>query len=476
MDVIISLDDFYSGSTTRIPYNEEKGIYADFAEGSSRIIRFIFLSCGGWDRETAARWLRKRGLNKIYFRKESNGNIYLNHVSLSAPVSQIECSDDKTTVEKVFGKEAYAKIMEIENRHNSDKPLVVKVVAMDFKGKDFVIGNGIKFYRDQVQKMVKSFSGLGIRLGHPNLFESYSKRIGNTVGSYVDDDGNPVTYSYINPHSEAGDFREDLRIAEAQGQLESFEVSMFGNPIDYETVKDEDVEKEDGARVLMHKWEPTGQDFVDEGAVSGSRAVQIANAVIPEDTKTDQLGGSKVTIAEILKALSEHDGLIALSDFLSVKAFRKAFDEHVEVKLTEARRTSLSDLEFIKEVINTCPDEVLTESDRISKIVNDKVAKKRKQMADKVEDIAKIAEANKIELNENQMFMVKNNISGEETEEEILGFIKAAKMFDQPSLGVTAGLFSSPEDKSGDVKLSKKRESFGASMEIVEASERKIEI
>lgn len=475
MDIIISLDDLYSGNTNRVPYDEQKGIYADFADGTSRIVRFIFMSCGEWDRDTAYKWLRKRGLNKVYYRKMDDGSVFLNQVSLSAPVSKIECSDDKSTTKRLFGEEVYAEIMKIEERHGSDKPMIVKVVAMDFKGKDFVVANGMKFYRDQVQKAIKKFSGLSSRLGHPNLFESYSKRIGNTIGSYIDDDGNPATYTYINPHGEAGDFREDLRIAAVQGNLESYEVSMFGDPVDYEPVKDEDVEKEDGARVLMHDWNPTGQDWVDEGAVTGSRAVQITNAVMPDDTKIENSGGSKVTISEILEAMSKHKGAIALSDFLSVDTFKVAFDEHLKVELEKQRKVLLTDKEFIVEALESCSDEVLVGSARVTKIVNSNVEKKSEQLAGKIDDIAKIAETNKIDLTEPQMFMVKNNMKGEETEEQILDLIKAASMFDK-GLNVTAGFFSSSkeEDDQG-IKLAK-HESLGASMEVIGADKRKIEI
>ena len=228
MDVIISLDDLYEGSTSRVPYDETKGIYADFAQRTNRIVRFVFMSRGGWDKKAARKWLKNKGLDKVYLRKNDDGSMFINHISLSVPISQIECSDDSSEIESAFGKESYKNILSIENRHNSDKPMVVKVIAMDFQGKDFVVANGIKFYRDQIKKSINKFSGINIRLGHPGFFEDYSKRIGNTIASYIDKDGNPVTLSYIHPHAEAGEFREDLRIANAQNNLESFEVSMFG--------------------------------------------------------------------------------------------------------------------------------------------------------------------------------------------------------------------------------------------------------
>jgi hypothetical protein len=475
MDVIISLDDFYSGDTNRVAYDESKGIYADFENGTSRIVRFIFLSRGGWDQDAAYKWIRNRKLNKVYFRRMEDGKVFINSICLSAPVSKISLSDSESRVKSILGEGSFERLMAVENRHGSDKPFIVEVVAMDFKGKDFIVANGIKFFREPTIKMIEKFSNLSIRLGHPSLFDSYNKRVGNTIASFVDDDGNPATLSYINPHGEAADFREDLRIAEAQGNLESFEVSMFGDPVDYETVKDEDVSKEDGASVIMNEWNPTAQDFVDEGAIAGSRVLQIANTDLPEDgISNKKSGGSKVNISEILKALSEYKGPIALSDFLSVDAFKVAFDEHLKVKLSDQRNDLAKDDEFAVEILESCSDEVIDESKRIGKIVNNKVKVKRKQLEDKVEDIAKISEANEIELTEQQMFLVKNNIKGSENEEEILVLIKAAQMFES-GIGVTKGLFTDPEKDDDSIKLSK-RESHGAILEVVGVEEKTIVI
>ncbi len=473
MDIVVSLDDLYLGETTRVPYDEAKGIFADFQTGTTRIVRFIFLEHGGWNKGKASKWIRNRKLDKVFFRKMPDGTIFMNSICLSVPISKVELSDSSSEVKKALGSDSFDRLMAVENRHGSDKPFVVKVVAMDFKGKDFIVANGIKFFRESTVKMIKDFSNIVIRLGHPSMFDSYNKRVGNTLASYIDDDGNPATLSYINPHGEAKDFREDLRIAEAQGNLESFEVSMFGDPIDYETVKDEDVAKEDGANVLMNKWIPKAQDFVDEGAVAGSRAVEISNASLPEN-HSKHLGGMKVTISEILEALKKHGGSIALSDFLSVDNFKVAFDEHIKVRLSEQRKELVSDDEFAKEVVEICSSKVIEESPRIEKIINATVDKKRSNFENKLEDIAKICDANGIKLTEQQMFLVKNNIKGEESEDEILGFIKAAQLFEK-GIGVTKHLFTDVEGQEQEIKLVK-RESHGAILEVVGADEQKIEI
>jgi hypothetical protein len=475
MKLEISLDDFYSGEVQRVAYDESKGVYADFAIGTSRVVKFVFDE-NGWNEETARKWIKNRKLNRVYFRRLSDGKVFLNSVYLSAPISKIQCSDNTSEIKDIFGSKVYDDLLKIENRHGSEKPFVVKVVAMDFKGKDFVVANGMKFYREQVQNMIDKFSTLPIRLGHPSMFESQTKRIGNTIGAYVDKDGNPTTYSYIHPHGEAGNFREDLSIAQAQGNLGSFEVSMFGDPVDYETVKDEDVAKEDGAQILLHDWNPTGQDFVDEGAIPGSRAVQVANADLPDEPKITpkkELGGSKVTITEILQALSEFKGKLALSDFLAVDSFRVAFEEHLKVELKKNRDDLLGDEEFRLEVLESCSDETIDKSKKVVKIINNRVEKKSEQKENKVEDIVKIAEANKIELTENQLFMVKQNITGEETEDEILSYIKAAAMFGK-GISVTKGIFESPAEKP-EINLSR-RESHGAVIETIPIDKKKIEI
>ena len=74
-DIIINLDDNYFGDTERVVHDESKGIYADFETGTSRVVRFIFLSRGGWDRDGAYKWIRNRKLNKVYFRKQEDGKV-----------------------------------------------------------------------------------------------------------------------------------------------------------------------------------------------------------------------------------------------------------------------------------------------------------------------------------------------------------------------------------------------------------------
>jgi hypothetical protein len=253
---------------------------------------------------------------------------------------------------------------------------------------------------------------------------------------------------------------------------------MYGDPVDYESVKDEDVAKEHGAHVLMHKWKPTSQDFVDEGAIPGSRAVQIAASkekdLFEDPQSQSELGGSKVTLTEILQALKEHK-TIALSDFLAVPCFKVAFDEHVRVEL-EKRESELSrDDKFAAEVLNSCSDEVISKSARLDKVVNSRVETMRVQLEKNISDIAKIADANDIQLNERQMLMIKQNVKGDESEDQLLELIKAGSHFDK-GIGLTDGVFTSPEqvDDKSPVKLA--NEKFGASLEIVPQEKAKIVI
>lgn len=467
--VVISLDDLYNGKVRRIDYDKEKGVSADFAIGTSKIVRFIFSGDGDWTEDSARKWMKNRKLNKVYFRRLKDGRIWFNQVCLSAHINQIKNSADSSEVKDLFGGATYDRIMEVENRHGSDKPFVVKVVAMDFKGKDFVVANGIKYYRKTATEMIDQFASLAIRLGHRDYFDSYNKRVGNTVGAYVDSNKNPVSYTYIYPHGEAGEFRENLMLADAQGQLDSYEVSMFGDPIDYETVQDDKVEKEDGARVLLHKWKPTSLDYVDEGAIDGSAAFEIANSNSDEEyddyhtiTITgNEEGGSKVTITEILQELEKQEK-IALSDFLSIKAFEDAIDNHIKLSLARQKEELLSDPEFATKVIEKCGEETISKSERVGKIVNSKLAEKNDAIDKAIEDVATIAKKNKIELSKDQMFMVKNNLTGDQTEEEILEFVKAASKFTVGLSGIS-GIFQAPDDKK--LENSKVRELHGASIE-----------
>ena len=63
-----------------------------------------------------------------------DGTIFMNSICLSVPISKVELSDSSSEVKKALGSDSFDRLMAVENRHGSDKPFVVKVVAMDFKG------------------------------------------------------------------------------------------------------------------------------------------------------------------------------------------------------------------------------------------------------------------------------------------------------------------------------------------------------
>lgn len=463
--LIISLDDYYDGEIYSRQVHDD--VEAILEKGSNRIVRFQFN--GDWNRESAVRWLKKRNLYKVSLFRRSNGSILVNSICLSARMIE-NAEADKSEIVDLFGKEVYERIMEIEDRHGSDKPFVVKNMAMDFKGKDFVVANGIKFYRDQVKKSISLFSGIRIRLGHPDFFATYNKNVGNTIGAHLDENGNPIAYAYIHPHGEAGEFREDLRIAEAQNRLGNYEVSMYGDPIEYETVNEDSIQKEHGARVLMHDWKPTAMDYVDEGAIAGSRALEVANSAI-ETVYNDDEGGKVVNLTEILAELSKMK-MIALSDFLGIDSFKAAIEAHVKAEIEKTKLEMSKDKDFINSAIENMPESEIIANSRIASFVTEKANEKREQINKKIDSIAKIAEANSIELTEQQMFLVKMNLSGDEKEEDIIKLINSAKMFER-GLGVSRAMFSDEENKE-ESKIA--MSSYGASLSVVSVSDVKDEI
>lgn len=251
---------------------------------------------------------------------------------------------------------------------------------------------------------------------------------------------------------------------------------MFGDPVEYESVEEDRWHKEDGARILLFKWNPTSLDYVDEGAIQGSRAVQVVNSQQDIDgdepiTILSKEGGKKLTISEILQEL-EGKEKIALSDFLSIPKFKEAVDSHLQLSLDRQKEDLSRNKDFILASLENIKDEDVSSSEKVAKIVNSKVTERREAIDRAIEDVSQIAKKNKIELTKDQMFMVKNNLTGEESEDEILGLCQAAQKFSN-GLGGVSGMFSKEDVKK---VANSKKEGYGASIEEIDPTTVKTEI
>jgi len=459
MELTVSLDDSFRGDTVRRTVDSRRGVFVDLDPETGRAVKFAF-SGHEWTDDKAKKFMRNRKLNKVYFRELGNGKIYMNTLFVPNVIGGIACASstkDTSEVEKILGSEKFGKLCEIENKHGYEKPFIVDIIAMEFGGKDTVIGNGLRFFRDKTLGMMKKFAGIPVHPGHLELFESHKDRIGNTVGAYEGEDGNPHVYTYIWPHGKAGEYREGLIIAEAQGLLDTYRVSMFGNPDEYTLIEEGD--KDYGkVKADIHSWTPQSQDFVFEEAIQGSKAIRVVNnkddgddeeIVDSKTQKQDVLhkkGGSRVTITEILEALREYDA-IALSDLLTVPCVVKAIEGHEETIKKKLR----SDEDFAKEIISNCDGELFLKDERVVKIVNAEIKKRNEKLDNAADDISKVAENAKVDLTEDQLILVKMNLTGEETEEQLLKMVQSASMFTN-GLSPKIGFFEKKETKAEDKK------------------------
>ena len=469
--IIWTLDDreYGEGLVQKILFDQKKGIYANRLIDDGRIISLEFPD--DWTRLQAHKYVSNRNLNNVYFKRGKDGQIFINSIRLTEEISEVV--SDKELAEKILGEKKFVALSKIEERNGGDTPFLVGVVAMNFNGQDKIIANGIEFDRKQTVKMIDEFTDLPIHLGHLGMFEDYKDRVGNTVASSVDEDGNPFTWSYIYPHGKGADFREDLLIAASQGLLGSHRVSMSGDPIDYEVVDKED-DDYGQVDIRMKEWKPESQDFVFAEAIQGSRAISIVNTStgattgnIDDPNIDENEGGKELTLSEILAALAEHK-MIALSDLLQIDAVKIAIDEHTKVLLSNQKSELKNDEEFAKEVIASCGDSVISESDRVEKIVDIKMSQRKEKIETSSDKIVSLAKENGIELSDGQAALVRMNLNGKQDDAEIIEVIKNASKFAE--LGsITGKLFTKSEnDDPAKIEMSE----HGASIREIEPSKR----
>jgi hypothetical protein len=422
--IIWTLDDrsYDISETNKISLDPKKGIVAT-RHNDGRILSIQFPL--GWTKSQAHKYVSNRDLNKVYFRRDANGKVLINRIRLAEKIDQVV--SDKELSQKILG-DKYDVLAEIEVRNGGEIPFLVGVVAMNFDGQDKIVANNIEFDRKKTVKMIDDFTNLPIHLGHLGMFEDYKDRVGNTVAASVDKEGNPFTWSYIYPHGKGAEFREDLLIAASQGLLGSHRVSMSGDPIDYEVVDKED-DDYGQVDVRINEWKPESQDFVFAEAISGSRAVSIVNSELQYEPEIDEnQGGNELTLSEILAALKEYK-TIALSDLLQIDAVKVAIDEHTKILLSNQKSELKNDEEFAKEVIDSCGDSVLSESDRVEKIVDIKMSQRKEKIDSSSDKIITLAKENGIELNDGQAALVRMNLNGKQDDAEIVGIVKSAAMF-----------------------------------------------
>lgn len=429
---IIMMDDRYDGRCVLTDVDAGRGIGAYLALSDNHVVAYSF-NGRGWTEDRGRSWIKNRKRNDIVHRTHADGTAFVNTILLS---SKVKATFSGKSAEEMIGAEAYERVMAIEQQHNSHKPFIVEIAAMDFKGKETLVANELKFNREEVNKDIAGFTHIPIHLGHIGVFQDYQNPVGNTVASYVDADGNPAAFSYIYPHGEAGQHRTNLQLAAAQGEemLSKYPVSMRGTPTKY-TLVEQDDEKlkagEDFVYAEVHAWTKKALDFVDEPAIPGSAPRQIVNSRDINTTTGKKYAGWKgdkkveITFSEALALLKTME-TIAISDLLSAPAVKAAVDSHVEVELSSQRRQLVNDPEFQAEVLAAIDPEKLEENERVKEIANSAVTKRDEAIAERKGWIPTLIANKEIKLSKGQVQHVELGITGEETEEEILERMKTA--------------------------------------------------
>jgi hypothetical protein len=460
-NVEIVLDELYSGDTVCRSYDETKGIFAHVQADGNRIIRFEFSSDHGWTKEKALKFIKNRDLNEIYWRKLNDGTIVMNRVQVWCGDTSIFLSKDSSEdvlvlAKELLGEKKLTSLLEIEQKHGSTRPFIVKTIAMNFNGKDEVEGNELRFYRKKTIAMIERFSNLPIHLGHVGFFEDYKERVGYTIAAKVED-GNPITYSYIFPYGNGAEFRDNLLISNALGLLGTHKVSMKGDPTEFEIVSDKDDKDYGKIRARIYEWTPESQDFVFSEAIGGSRAIAIANSTetVDDDESNSQGGSGLKTITEILAALKEHDS-IALSDLLTIPAIKAAIESYVQIRLSEHEQGLPKNKDFMVKAIKSCDEEVFAGNERVVKIVNSLVDGRMRNIDASVEKISTLARSAGINLSQEQAVLIKNNLTGNEDDTKLLDLIRNASKFTKGLGGGLGGMFEKLDISNssvGKVKL-----------------------
>jgi len=417
--IVIPMNEIHSGDTKQIELVAGGKVVANISLDNGSIVSFAF-NGSDWNEAKARKWIKNKGINEIMYRKHKDGSVMINTIRMSSsPVSLMTGE-----AEKILGSEVYMKLMKIESSHGSDKPFLVNNLAMDFKGEDFIVGNGLRFDRKKTIRMIDKFGGLPIYPGHIGFFEGHKEPIGNTVSPYVDEAGNPANYMYIYPHGNGKVYRENLRIAEAQGLLKNYPVSMAGRPIKMKILDEEEL-KECGFKfhAEVNEWEPKTMDIVIEPALEGSGPVSIVNQLISDDGRRHKMDGS---MSEILAALSDHS-VIALSDLMKVDAVKKAIESYVEERISVSNNTILNDEKISIIMASKLPKDKLASLDLVKSIVDESIKSKLEQIELTRDMVTKVAANSKIELSKTQELFLRGNIKDAMSEQDVLRMITKEK-------------------------------------------------
>jgi hypothetical protein len=463
----------YLGPKEVILLDARKGISVEMHPITGIPIRFLFSGDRNWTEDQARKYIQNKKLNET--RYKSDRTSLAGGIRLAARDCDIELvkGDEESEIVGILGKAKYARLQAIEDKYGSEKPFIVKMTAMDFGGKDAIIAdspNGLfRFHKKGTIENIDSFEGIPMYLGHASFLQSFQKRVANTVKSFEDEKGNPAVYAYIYPHDEAGSLREDLLIAEAQGQLNTFQLSCTGDPIDYEVIDDKEHKDFGKVDVDVETWRAESLDFVSEGAVSGSQLDSIVNT-LGTSTHISYPGGKKleITLSDAFAHLNEKK--IRLSELVEgIPDIKAAIDRQVSEALAKQKDELLTNGEFIKAVVEKADKEVLLSSDVVQAIVDEKFEKHLEEYDEAVESIDKLAKDNDVDLTTAQLQFVKNNLRGGETDQEKISLIQAAAQF--ANLKGVDGFFDDKKEDKG-----KDRVMLGASVREIDSSKVKIEI
>jgi len=423
--ITIRMNQLYSGRTTTSNVPGTYGVTAELGNDGS-VVNYHFRG-RNWTQKKAYRWIKNRNLNNVEYREHDNGKVFFNQLRMNGNIVLGEID-----ARKILG-DKYEKLAALESSYGGDEPFLVEIIPMNFNGKETVVGNRLRFHRENVNGMIKKFSGLPIHLGHKDFFSGEKVRIGNTVASRIGEDGNPHAYAYFNPHGAGREFRDSMRVAAAQNLLHTFSFSVVGKPIDVEIIEDRNESNDvdvslakDGAYAIVHKFEPKFVDAVNEPALEGSTSIAIINSKnenidigdVIKKNRSESMD-TEITLSQALRVLGSEDNLI-LSDLLKVESLKDAFDEYANAKIEKRIEELKKDEDFKLSLVSTIDRDKLLESDIVKNVVK-LHSEEIQNCRDKVADLAV---AHKIELTGPHKYLVLNAINEPMSEQALLDLIR----------------------------------------------------
>lgn len=412
----------------------DNGVSVEYDPASGSPIKYRFEG-SSWTESKARKYISNRKLNEATWDNHGK-DTFINKIRLSPQKIKIELvgDEEKETAIGILGDEIYQRLSEIEKEYGNDSPPIFKMTAMEFNGEDHIVADSssgrIRFSRKGTLENLDSFANVPMSLGHMRWDDTHQHTVGNTVASFIDENGNPSVYAYIYPHGEAGEKRKSLEIASAQGIIGMHELSATGDPVDFDIVaNDEDHELYGKVDLDVRTWKADGLDFVKQGAATGSKVEGILNSLSKNSRQKnkDVDGGKKLddlTLSEVLEALKEKGKRIVLSDLMSVPRIEEVIKEHVKAEVKAELSGIVNDKEKAEDLIKDIPDAIFLSSERVAGIVQEKFDKKMEKFDSNLADVEKIARANNLELSEAQMTVVKNNITDNMKEEDIISLCK----------------------------------------------------